>query len=396
MHKLPPFVVFPVLLLGPSLALLVVTVFASASTSTPCGPVVTAVPGEVTATTTSGASVRLDGVQLGHAVTIVRVGGATEGVGRDGIVVALMAALAESRLRMLANATAYPESAGFANDGDGSDHDSLGLFQMRPAAGWGSVAELMDADYQAQAFFGGPDGPNGGSPRGLLDIPGWQSVPKGVAAQSVEVSAHSDRYAEFGPVAEAILASLTAPGPGEATIGPSGSSEMVEAAADTPAASTTFVVFPLPEGTWRWTSGYGPRIHPVHGTATFHAGVDYVAPAGTPVLAVADGVVSDVSANQRSGNLVVIDHRLNGQAVATAYAHLLGGSVLVREGDPVTAGQQIAAVGSTGAATGPHLHFEVHPGGFYAPVDPEPWLAAHAAGQLKKAAPAACTTGGER
>ncbi|MCF4123698.1 M23 family peptidase, partial [Antribacter sp. KLBMP9083] len=243
MHKLLPFVVFPVLLLGPSLALLVVTVFASASTSTPCGPVVTAVPGEVTATTTSGASVRLDGIQLGHAVTIVRVGAATEGVGRDGIVVALMAALTESRLRMLANATAYPDSAGFANDGDGSDHDSLGLFQMRPAAGWGSVAELMDADYQARAFYGGPTGPNGGSPRGLLDIPGWQSLPKGVAAQSVEVSAYPDRFAEFEPVAEAILASLTDPRPGEATIWPSGSSEVVEAAADTPAASTTFVVF---------------------------------------------------------------------------------------------------------------------------------------------------------
>lgn len=243
---------------------------------------------------------------------------------------------------------------------------------MRPAAGWGTVAELMDPRFQAQAFFGGPDGPNGGSPRGLLDIPGWQSLPKGVAAQSVEVSTYPDRYAEYEPVAEAILAALTTPGEGDATIGPSGSSNVVEAAADTPAASTTFVVFPLPEGTWRWTSGYGPRVHPVYGTATLHAGVDYVAPAGTPVLAVADGVVSDVSANPRSGNLVVIDHLLDGQAVATAYAHLLDGSVLVREGDPVTAGQQIAAVGSTGTATGPHLHFEVHPAGSTPRSTPNP------------------------
>jgi murein DD-endopeptidase len=55
---------------------------------------------------------------------------------------------------------------------------------MRPQSGWGTVEELMDPDYQAAAFFGGPDGPNHGSPRGLLDIPGWEEMGKGEAAQA--------------------------------------------------------------------------------------------------------------------------------------------------------------------------------------------------------------------
>ena len=124
-----------------------------------------------------------------------------------------MAALTESHLRMLANTGTYPESANYPNDGDASDHDSLGLFQMRPQAGWGTVAELMDPNYQARAFYGGPTGPNYPSPRGLLDIPGWQQLDPGEAAQAVEVSAYPDRYQNYQPIAEAILAVLTTPAP---------------------------------------------------------------------------------------------------------------------------------------------------------------------------------------
>ena len=102
-----------------------------------------------------------------HAATIIETGSGIDGVTRDGLVIALMAALTESTLRMLSNTGAYPDSAGYPNDGDGGDHDSLGLFQMRPAAGWGSVAELMNPRYQARAFYGGLTGPNRGSPRGL-------------------------------------------------------------------------------------------------------------------------------------------------------------------------------------------------------------------------------------
>ncbi|MFT4083941.1 MAG: C40 family peptidase [Nocardioides sp.] len=162
----------------------------------------------MTATTTTGKSVTLDQAQLTRAATVVSVGAGTNGVGRDGIVIALMAALTESSLHLLSNTAAYSDSANYPNDGDGSDHDSLGLFQMRPSTGWGSVANLMDAEYDAEAFYGGATGPNHGSPRGLLDITDWKLLPKGAAAQAVEVSAYPDRYAAYEPVAEAILNAL--------------------------------------------------------------------------------------------------------------------------------------------------------------------------------------------
>lgn len=404
MHKLLALLVFPAVLTAPTVILLVATLFSAVARPASCGPLVTGVPGALTATKADGVVVNLDRVQLAHAATIVRIGSRTDGVGRDGVVIALMAALTESHLRMLANPAAYPESATYPNDGVGSDHDSLGLFQMRPIAGWGSVAELMDSEYQVRAFFGGPQGPNGGSPRGLLDVPGWEGLPKGVAAQAVEVSAFPDRYAAFEPVATAILNVLTAPGStAHATEPGTASTPARRGGADAThalrAPSAGAVVFPLPAGTWRRTSGFGYRVHPVYGTRTLHAGTDYAAPAGTPVLAVADGVVSEVSAEARAGNLVVVDHRIDGKPVATAYAHLQDGSTTITAGDQVAAGQQIAAVGATGAATGPHLHVEVHPGGFWAttPRDPEPWFRDHDISHLTEAdaaRSAACITGG--
>ncbi|WP_423464214.1 M23 family metallopeptidase [Promicromonospora sp. MS192] len=364
-----------VFLFGPPTALTAYALLAPAP-STGCeagGTAVGAVgslPAELTATTTGGDVVRLDRVQLGHAATIITTGSRTTGVGRDGILVALMAALTESHLRMLANPGAYPDSTTYPHDGTGRDHDSLGLFQMRPAAGWGTVAQLMDPTYQAAAFFGGPTGPNHGSPPGLLDIPDWQLLPKGAAAQAVEVSAFPDRYAQYEPVARAILEQLTT-SPGAGTPG---------GVSGTPVSSR--VVFPLPAGTWTRTSGFGTRTHPVTGVRALHAGVDYAAPASTPVLALADGIVAYAGPDPRAGNLLVIDHTLTSpdgtQRVASAYAHLSDGSTAVSEGDVVTAGSQVAQVGSTGQSTGPHLHLQIHPGGFdHAPVDPEPWLATH-------------------
>ncbi|MFM9920914.1 hypothetical protein [Lacisediminihabitans sp. H27-G8] len=207
------------LLFGPAAAMIGVGLFVNPALveaelcSTSHLSIAGAVANSLTATATNGTTVTLDHTQLDRAATIITVGGQTSGVGTNGVLVALMAALTESRLRILANPTVYPASTDYPNDGDGSDHDSLGLFQMQPTAGWGSVAQLMDPTYQAAAFYGGPDGPNHGSPRGLLDIPGWQSLPPGSAAQAVEVSAYPDRYADFEPVARSILATLTGSAP---------------------------------------------------------------------------------------------------------------------------------------------------------------------------------------
>lgn len=129
------------------------------------------------------------------------------GVPRSGQIIAIMMAMQESSLRVLANPE-VPASLGFPNDGVGSDHDSIGSAQQRPGAGWGSVAQLMDAFYNARAFYGGPLGPNRGSPRGLLDIPGWQAMDKGLAAQAVQVSAFPELYARWERAATAVVAAL--------------------------------------------------------------------------------------------------------------------------------------------------------------------------------------------
>jgi cell wall-associated NlpC family hydrolase len=199
------------LFFGPASCLLGIGVLLNPAAQAACLPSSVAVeqtPDHLTLRTSDDIAVTLDQAQLTHAATIVSVGAGTNDVGRDGILVALMAALTESHLRMLSNTSAYPDSDSYPHDGNGGDHDSLGLFQMRPSTGWGTVADLMDAEYQAAAFYGGPTGPNAGSPRGLLDIDGWQQLPKGAAAQAVEVSAYPDRYAAYQPVAEAILGAI--------------------------------------------------------------------------------------------------------------------------------------------------------------------------------------------
>jgi cell wall-associated NlpC family hydrolase len=131
------------------------------------------------------------------------------GIPRAGQIIAIMMALQESSLRVLANPS-VPASLQFPNDGVGRDHDSIGSAQQRPAAGWGTVQQLMDPSYNARAFYGGPSGPNRGSPRGLLDIPGWQAMDKGLAAQAVQVSAFPELYARWEPAAIAIVAALEA------------------------------------------------------------------------------------------------------------------------------------------------------------------------------------------
>lgn len=146
--------------------------------------------------------------QTAVAKSYIAVGRARS-VPDSGIVIALMMALQESGLQMLANPS-VPESLQLPHDGVGSDNDSVGSAQQRPSAGWGTVEELMQPTYNAEAFYGGPQGPNHGSPRGLLDLPGWQQMDKGAAAQAVQSSAFPERYARWRPEAGAILAGLGA------------------------------------------------------------------------------------------------------------------------------------------------------------------------------------------
>ncbi|MPV35938.1 M23 family metallopeptidase [Georgenia subflava] len=361
------------LLLGPATVLATVTALIAHAVGSSCATAISLdvadVPDVLITTTSDGSTVELNRTQLTHAATIIQAGSRIEGVGRDGILVALMAALTESSLRMLTNTSAYPHSTNYPNDGNGSDHDSLGLFQMRPATGWGTVAELMDPTYQAAAFFGGPTGPNHGSPRGLLDIPGWKALPKGAAAQEVEVSRYPHRYARFEPVAEQILATLTSPASGRPEATTAGTAPTVAPP------EVTRTVHPLPAGTWSVSSEYGMRRHPVFGGWRMHTGIDMAAALGTPVLAAAAGRVVVAEHSGSSGNHIGILHTLAGQPVVSVYKHLREGGRLVAVGDAVKAGQVIGEVGSTGTSTGPHLHYEIRPGGFAEPAsDPSSWL----------------------
>lgn len=153
------------------------------------------------------ATVALDAKQVANAATVIAVGRSMN-VPDSGITVALMTALQESRLRMLAN-PAVPASLDMPNQGQGHDHDSVNMFQQRPSSGWGSVANLMDPTYAARAFFGGPQGPNHGHPRGLLDVPGWQSMLPGQAAQAVQVSADPGAYTKWQAAATQLLDGLS-------------------------------------------------------------------------------------------------------------------------------------------------------------------------------------------
>lgn len=332
------------------------------------------IPDSLTSETRDGTKVVLERQQLTHAATIITVAEQISDVGRAGVLIAIMAALTESRLRMLANPSTYPKSADYPNDGNGFDHDSLGLFQMRPTAGWGTVAELMDPAYQARAFYGGLSGPNEGSPRGLLDIPNWQTLSPGEAAQSVEVSAYPERYANYQPVAEAILGAVTR----QATDSPSGGGVVVP--------ETTRIVFPLPEGTYTDTSSYGWRTDPFTGEPAFHAGSDLAAEGGTRILAIADGVVTFAGPRGGFGGLIIIEHTVTGERVASYYAHMYEDGIHVSTGDTVTAGQHVGVVGSAGRSTGTHLHLEVHPGGENGPtVNAIEWLVEHGATGVKSA-----------
>jgi len=110
---------------------------------------------------------------------------------------------------------------------------------------------------------------------------------------------------------------------------------------------------PPVDGSWS-ASSFGWRIDPFNGMLAMHEGVDFVVDVGTPVFAAAGGVVRFSGMHPQYGYLVEIDH---GNDFTTRYAHCA--RLLVKEGEVVQRGSKIAESGSTGRATGPHVHFEV-------------------------------------
>ena len=115
-------------------------------------------------------------------------------------------------------------------------------------------------------------------------------------------------------------------------------------------------ISPIMEGTsFKITSGYGERIHPVTKEKTFHHGIDLAAQTGSPVVATANGFVTRVVFFENTyGKLIEIDHR---NSYITRYTQL--SEYAVKEGDQVQKGDVIGYVGQSGLSTGPHLHYEV-------------------------------------
>jgi cell wall-associated NlpC family hydrolase len=138
-----------------------------------------------TVTTPDATPAGLTAEQAGNAAVIIGVGQRL-GIPTRGWVIAIATALQESGLRNLGDL------------GANNDHDSLGLFQQRPSAGWGTPAQITNSEYAATAFY-----------QHLQQVPGWQSLPLTEAAQAVQRSAYPDAYAKHETQAASIVAAYT-------------------------------------------------------------------------------------------------------------------------------------------------------------------------------------------
>lgn len=282
------------------------------------------------------------------------------GMNYDALVVGLITAIVESSIRNLSNVTAYPDSATYPDiDGDGSDSDSVGIFQQRPAAGWGTPLECCTVSYETAAFYGGAQGPNNGSPAGLFDLsPSWTTdATPGTSAQRVQVSAYPDRYDNVVPVAKSLLDVLLIAGSGQS--------------------GTTKLAWPFSLNDV--TSEYGSRINPVTGEVeTLHDGMDFGENLDTPIHAVADGVCSAIPAFSSTGygNICYLQHtQFGGHTTTTFYGHQhYAPSISV--GQHVNYGDIIGYVDSTGLSTGDHLHFGTWDGDSYGQsINPRVYMA---------------------
>ncbi len=283
-------------------------------------------------------------VQAGHAITIWQTG-AGRGLPDQAMVVAIATAMQESALRVLAN-LAVPASYDFPHDGEGADHDSVGLFQQRQS--WGPTEVLMDPAGSAGLFYDK-----------LEAIDGWQDLPVTVAAQKVQVSAYPHAYAKHEAPATAAVELIASGGGG-------GCGEWVHPVPDAPVVSA-------------WRSASRPS----------HNGTDLGAERGAEIYAAAAGQVVTVVCNAHTpagrqlscdadgspqimgcGWYVEVAHA---EGVLSRYCHMVQ-KPAVNVGDTVAAGDVLGYVGSSGRSSGPHLHIEIHRAHkpvFDTAVDPE-------------------------
>lgn len=123
---------------------------------------------------------------------------------------------------------------------------------------------------------------------------------------------------------------------------------------------------------------FGNRAAPCAGCSTFHRGTDFNPGLGTPIGAIADGVVTEVgNPSGELGVYAIIQHDIDGVTVSSVYGHMELGSLTLHVGETVTRGQLVGLVGDTGESTGPHLHFGILDASG-TPIDSLAWITKHA------------------
>jgi len=336
--RVAAFVLAPALLLGGCLGSIMLLGTAQQSQASACGP---SGPGVIVdaASIPTGSVAGYAGVQLVNAAYVMNAAQAL-GLSQRAQTIAVMTAMGESSLTIV-------------DHGDAAGPDSRGLFQQRANGAWGSYEDRMNPANSATNFY-----------RALTAVQGWEMLPPTIAAHRTQRNADPYHYERYWTPAVQVVAALAgvevteAPGTGGL---PCTGTSPGGVSADgwiKPA------IGPI-------TSNFGMRVQPVTGQYRLHAGTDIGAPCEAPIYAAADGVVVKAGPAGGYGNLITIDH---GGDVQTRYAHMYNNGVLVRVGDQVTAGQQVALIGSSGGiSTGCHLHYEVRAGGEF--TNPVPFMA---------------------
>jgi murein DD-endopeptidase MepM/ murein hydrolase activator NlpD len=274
----------------------------------------------------------LSAEQVRNAAIIIQVG-QERNVPPRGWVIAIATALQESGLRNLPDL------------GSRNDHDSLGLFQQRPSAGWGTPIQILDPTYAAGKFYAK-----------LMTVQGWQTMSLTAAAQRVQRSAYPNAYAKHEPLATTVV-NILAGGAARAA----GALARLRCARGSEIAASGWT----PPVTATISATFGPS----------HNGVDLAAARGTSIRAAAAGMVIAVACEARlkSGAWYGCDRDGSSQVIGcgwwveiqhagdviTRYCHL-GKLPEVVVGQQVTAGQRIGEVGATGNIDGPRCTFEVH------------------------------------
>lgn len=317
----------------------------------------------------------------------------------------------------LRNLSCKDTPGGDSGDGEGncSPTTRLGVFQMSPT--WGLAGDLMNPNTSIRRFLG-LDTPNASKEayaKGMMhQIKGWESTDPGEIAQKILLSGTAEAYGRAVDLLDPVLSDISgidmrtgavidkekATDPGNPDAGDSkpqarGSSKSAVGLRcsldakkkggsgigldDGPA---TFAPDQISDRGFRTptegirTSPFGPRVNPVTGGSELHDGMDIAASGdgcGKPIWAAYEGTVISAQMETGYGNHIMIDHGdIDGVHVVTGYAHIVDGGFRVQAGDRVSAGEQIASVGTTGWSTGCHLHFQVKENGQF--VNPASWL----------------------